>query len=244
MPALSRNPVIKVAERMAQDPEIMCHIDGILIYTLDLFNHPENADKYAVAIAAHIEWTDVCAARDRMMAMVAGREPPPLPEKVPKLFQISKTAPIENSTVPEGLNKNREEQRRLMQERGFMTGTSEQPEYLVRAFLVPENKSLSTFYFTRYINQAMLDEAKTWTKWTDGGATKTDEPADVEYLIKSVLLSNIGPALASRFTHSMFDLRALQDPEFKKVLTIVCTHGKSLEFQYLMPFQMVAPNER
>ena len=184
MPAPSRNPVIKVAERMAQDPEVMCHIDGILIYTLDLFNHPENADKYAVAIAAHIEWTDVFAARERFMAMAAGREPPPLPKKIPKLFQISKTAPIENRSVPEGLNKNREEQRRLLQERGIMTGTSEQPEYLVRAFLVPESKSLSTFYFTRYINQGMLDEAKTWTKWVDGGATKTDEPADVEYLIK------------------------------------------------------------
>lgn len=175
---------------MAQDPEIMCHIDGILIHTLDLFNHPENADKYAVAIAAHIEWTDVSAARERMMAMAAGREPPPLPKKVPKLFQISKTAPIENKSVPEGLDKNREEQRRLLQERGYMNGASEQPEYLVRAFLVPENKSLSTFYFTRYINQAMLDETKTWTKYTDGGMTKTNEPADVEYLIESVPFSN------------------------------------------------------
>ncbi|KAI0732374.1 hypothetical protein C8Q72DRAFT_145848 [Fomitopsis betulina] len=177
--------------------------------TLDLINHPENADKSAVAIAAHIEWTDMSAARERMMAMVSGREPPPLPKKIPKLFQISKTAPIENKSVLEGLDNNREEQRRSLKERGYMNGTSAQPEYLVRAFLVPENKSLSTFYFTRYINQAMLDEAKTWTKWTNDGATKTDEPVDVEYLIK------------------MFDLRALEDPQFNKILSI-----------------MVEPNER
>ncbi|KAH9937669.1 uncharacterized protein B0H18DRAFT_971679 [Fomitopsis serialis] len=203
VPAPSRNPVIKVGERMAQDPDIMCLIDGILIYTLDLINHPENAAEYAVAIAAHIEYTDVFAARQRVMALIAGREPPPLPKKLPKLFQISKTAPIENKSVPEGLNKNREEQKRLLQEKGYMTGTSEKPGYLVRAFLVPENNSVSTFYFTRYINQEMLDEAATWKKYTDNGMTETDEPADTEYLIK------------------MFDLRALEDPEMNKKLTIL-----------------------
>ncbi|KAH9835575.1 uncharacterized protein C8Q71DRAFT_86079 [Rhodofomes roseus] len=203
VPAPGRNPVIKVAERMAQDPDIMCLIDGILIYTLDLIHHPENAANYAVAIAAHVEYTDVFVARQRIMAMMAGREPPPLPKKIPKLFQISKTAMIENKSVPEGLDKNRDEQRRLLQERGYMLDDSEKPEYLVRAFLVPENHSLATFYFTRYINQDMLDEAAKWTKYEDSGMTETTDPADTEYLIK------------------MFDLRALEDPEMNKKLTIM-----------------------
>ncbi|KZT74646.1 hypothetical protein DAEQUDRAFT_806992 [Daedalea quercina L-15889] len=188
---------------MAQDPDIMCLIDGILIYTLDLIHHPENTANYAVAIVAHIEYTDVHAAQKHVMALISGRQPPPLPKKISKLFQISKTARIENKSIPEGLNKNMAEQKRMMQERGYMTGSSEKPEYLVRAFLVPENHTLSTFYFTRYINQDMLNEAATWKKYTDDGMTKTDEPADVEYLIK------------------MFDLRGLEDPEMNKKLSIM-----------------------
>ena len=71
---------------MAQDPQIMCHID-------------------------------VFAARDRMIAMAVGRETPPLPMRIPELFQISKAAPTENGTLPEGLNKKRKERRHLLQER-------------------------------------------------------------------------------------------------------------------------------
>lgn len=171
-----------MAERFANDPDVMCLIDGILIYALDLIHHPENASNYAVAVAGRVESTDVSMAKDHVMALMLGQERPEMPDRIPKLFQIAKAAKIENKFVPEGLERSAAAQKKTYQEYGYLTGESAKPEYLVRAMFVTEKDTPSAIYFARLINQAMLDEAASWKKWANG--TRTDEPTTTEEVIR------------------------------------------------------------
>ncbi len=98
--ASSRPPAIKLVEKMMTDDDLMCHIDGILIKALDLEHHPENAEKYAVALSCHVESTDTKLAASRLVYYMNGQEPPPLPDKIPKLFQISKHALLSGDSIP------------------------------------------------------------------------------------------------------------------------------------------------
>ncbi|KAI1797870.1 hypothetical protein LXA43DRAFT_271414 [Ganoderma leucocontextum] len=90
--AASRPLSIKVAMKMLQDDELMSSVDGIIIKCLDLEHHPENAEKYAVALSCRVESTDTRMTVERIQYYINGRDPPPLPHKLPKLFQIGKAA--------------------------------------------------------------------------------------------------------------------------------------------------------
>ncbi|RPD62957.1 hypothetical protein L226DRAFT_565131 [Lentinus tigrinus ALCF2SS1-7] len=117
--ALTRPPDIKLAERIIANDDIMCHVDGILIKCLDLEHHPENAQKYPVALSCRVELTDAKGAAERISYYIRGEEPPPLPEKLSKLFQIGKAALIPNENVPPTLDETAERQRKTLQEAGL-----------------------------------------------------------------------------------------------------------------------------
>ncbi|TFK89979.1 hypothetical protein K466DRAFT_544256 [Polyporus arcularius HHB13444] len=193
--ALTRPPDIKVAERIVGDDDIMCHVDGILIKCLDLEHHPENAEKYAVALSCRVELTDAKRAADRISYYIRGEEPPPLPEKLPKLFQIGKAALIPNESVPPSLDETVEGQRKILQEAGlFKPGCK---EVMVRCMWVSEQSTWATCYCPRVVTPEMIKVAAGLTH------PHTKEPLTTEDLIK------------------MFDVRALTDPERKKKLSIV-----------------------
>ncbi|KAH9946638.1 hypothetical protein B0H21DRAFT_742474 [Amylocystis lapponica] len=189
--ASSRNPAIKIAERIATDQDIMAQIDGLLISALDLYHHPENAKKYAVALSCQVENTDVHMARDHIMAMLAGRERPPMPDRIPKLFQIGKVARLENKDVPEPLDRIAVEMTGRVKEQGYLTGQSGCQEVLVRAMWVA-NDAISTIYFCRLVTKDMVDEVEGWKKPDEDGEPTEESP--LEDLVK------------------LFDLRALQIP--------------------------------
>ncbi|KII91700.1 hypothetical protein PLICRDRAFT_518142 [Plicaturopsis crispa FD-325 SS-3] len=49
---VSRDPVIKLVEKLHNESEILTWIDAIIVHALDLENHPENAKKYVVRLYA------------------------------------------------------------------------------------------------------------------------------------------------------------------------------------------------
>ena len=133
---VSRPPAIKVAMRMLQDDELMSSVDGIIIKCFDLEHHPENAEMYAAALSCRVESTDTKKAVKCIHYYINGQEPPPLLEKLPKLFQIGKAALIPNDTVPDGLDELSEKLRKVWKGQGLLKPEGE--GIVVRAFWVDE----------------------------------------------------------------------------------------------------------
>ncbi|KAI0639382.1 hypothetical protein C8Q77DRAFT_1152367 [Trametes polyzona] len=72
-------------------------------------------------------------AGNNIRDLIAGREPPPLPGKMPKLFQIGKVALLPNESIPETLNVTGERTQELMKGVGlFKPGSG---HILVRGLL-------------------------------------------------------------------------------------------------------------
>ncbi|KAI0757007.1 hypothetical protein C8Q80DRAFT_1131573 [Daedaleopsis nitida] len=197
--ATSRPYAIKVAEKMIGDDYIMSHIDGILIKALDLENHPENADRYAVGLTCRVESTDTKLASETIMHLLNGQEPPPLPDKVFKLFQIGKHVLLSNEYVPPTLNDVAARQREIWEQCGRLQPGSK--ELVIRALWVSEESKWSTCYFPRLITPEMIDMVAGWKDRDD----LHDEMKSTEGLIK------------------MFDIRALTDPSHKKLTIMVST---------------------
>ncbi|KAI0651836.1 hypothetical protein C8Q79DRAFT_61021 [Trametes meyenii] len=200
-PAPSRDPAIKVAEKIANDDEVMGRIDGIIIKALDLENHPERAETHAVVLSCRVESTDMEMAKERLQYLMSGREPPPLPEKIPKLFQIGKVAVIEGDAIPESLTFTAEGTKKLLRAQGYLEPGSGQS--VVRAMWVSEFSQWTTFYFARPILPEMIQEAAVWKKPLKKNEPPTDKLASTEDLIE---LFNVGAVLV---------------PEFRKKLTIM-----------------------
>ena len=211
--ALTRPPDIKVAERIFADVDIMCHIDGILIKCLDLEHHPENAEKYAVALSCRVELTDTRRAADRISYFMRGEEPPPLPERLPKLFQIGKATLIPNESVPPSLDETVERQRKTLEEAGFFQHGCKQ--IMVRCMWVSEQSKWATCYYPRLVTPKMIQVAAGLTR------PDSDEPMTTEDLIEYTL-SSPGPYdTLLTLLRRLFDVCALADPERNKKLTIV-----------------------
>lgn len=180
--APSRPPSLKVAERIATDDDVMCHIDAMLIKVLDLEHHPERAESDAVLISCRVESTDMKMAKERLTHLLAGREPPPLPAKVPKLFQIGKVALLPNESVPDTLNVTAERTKDLLQEAGlFQPGSG---HILVRGMWVSEECDWATCYFARCITPEMIKEVSSWRKTVEEGEPPSNEPQTLANLIK------------------------------------------------------------
>lgn len=178
----SRPPSIKVAERISADEDVMCRIDGMLIKALDLEHHPENAESNAVIISCRVESVDMKMAKERLMHLLAGREPPPLPEKVPKLFQIGKVVLLPNKSVPDTLNVTAQRTKEMMQGVGlFQPGSG---HILVRGAWVSEECDWATCYFARCITPEMIQEASRWKRSPEEGEPPSVEPMTLDYLIK------------------------------------------------------------
>ncbi|PIL31981.1 hypothetical protein GSI_06685 [Ganoderma sinense ZZ0214-1] len=202
---VSRPPAIKVAMRMLQDDELMSSVDGIIIKCLDLEHHPENAEKYAVALSCRVESTDTKMAVERIQYYIKGQEPPPLPEKLPKLFQIGKVVLIPNDAVPDGLDELSEKLRKLWNGQGLLKPEGE--GIVVRAFWVDEQIAPAVCFCPRPVSQEMIDEVAGWMKPKVDGSGPSNEPMTTEGLIK------------------LFDIRALCEPDYKKKLTIMAPTG-------------------
>ncbi|OBZ78834.1 hypothetical protein A0H81_01155 [Grifola frondosa] len=156
-------------------------------------------------------------AKERMMALMAGREPPPLPEKVPKLFQIGKAVMISNASVPEGLDRIADAMTKQVQEVGYLK--SGEKDLLVRAMWVAEEGSQATLYFCRLITGEMLEEIAGWKQPTEDGEGHLDEPVKTEELIQYVA-AMVGPlqVLNPLGICRAFDWRAFNDPDMKQKL--------------------------
>ncbi len=160
----------------------MCHIDAMLIKVIDLEHHPEHAESNAVFISCRVESTDMKMAQERLTHLLAGREPPPLPDKVPKLFQIGKVALLPNSSVPDTLNVTAERTKELMQGVGLLQPGS--GHILVRGMWVSEECDWATCYFARCITPEMIKEVSSWRKTVEEGEPPSDEPQTLATLIK------------------------------------------------------------
>ena len=97
-----------------------------------------------------------------------------------------------------------------------MTSTSEQTEYLVRLC------SQKPRVCRHSISVTSIRPCRTGRGSGTSGPMAGYDPTDVQCLIKSELLSFRSRTTAPRYAYRMFDLRALQDPEFKTIVTIVC----------------------
>ncbi|THH34085.1 hypothetical protein EUX98_g76 [Antrodiella citrinella] len=174
-PAISRNPVIKIAEKIAFDEGIMTQVDCILVLVLDLIHHPENAKTSGVALAAHVEFTDTMWAKSHIESLISGREPPKLPDMIPKLFQISKAVTIGADIMPKALEEGAALQVQKLRDEGTLT---EEGNILVRALWVDEGNgseiSQSTFYFYRGISRELIEEVASWKGATGGPVTADD----------------------------------------------------------------------
>ncbi|KAL1951960.1 hypothetical protein VTO73DRAFT_1109 [Trametes versicolor] len=199
--APSRPPCLKVAERISTDNDVMCHIDAMLIKVLDLEHHPERAESDAVLMSCRVESTDVEMAKERLTYLLAGREPPPLPAKVPKLFQIGQVTLLPNESVPDTLNVTAERTKEILQGSGlFQPGSG---HILVRGMWVSEKIDWATCYFARCITPEMIKDVSSWRKKGKEGEPPSNEPHTLADLIRR------------------FDLGALYDPEMNKKLTIM-----------------------
>lgn len=233
--ATSRPPALKVAEKMMTDDDIMAQVDGILIKALDLENHPENADAYAAVINCRVELTDTKRAAEHFMHIIDGREPPPIPDRVPKLFQIVRVALLSNEQVPSGLNDVAQKVRGVWQGLGHLQPGSKQ--LLVRVMWVSEESPWATCYSPRLIMPAMIEELAKLKKG-NGKGDHTDEPMDTDRLIKRVdSFVAVSDTLITLTLHRLFDIRALTDPEWKKKLTIV----RGISCNPLRPLLIPAP---
>ncbi len=170
--------------KMLQDDELMSSVDGIIIKCLDLEHHPENAEKYAVALSCRVESTDTRMAVDRIQYYINGQEPPPLPEKIPKLFQIGKAAAILNDAIPDGLNEVSERMRKEWKARGLLKPEGE--GIVVRASWVDEKVRPAVCYCPRLVSQEMINEVAGWMKPMDDGSGPSNQPMTTESLIKYV----------------------------------------------------------
>ncbi|KAI0801283.1 hypothetical protein C8Q74DRAFT_1214922 [Fomes fomentarius] len=187
--APSRPPAIKLVEKMMTDDDLMCHINGILIKALDLEHHPGNAEKYAVALSCHVESTDTNLAASRLVYYMNGKEPPPLPDKIPKLLQISKHALLSGDSIPPALNDVAERQRVLLREHGHLKPGVK--EYLIRDMWVSPESEWATCYWPRLVNQEMINQVASWMVPKDHKEGFTDKPMSTERLIKSVCKSSV-----------------------------------------------------
>ena len=164
--APSRPPSIKLAEKLMADEELMGYVDSILVKALDLEHHPENADKYAVVLSCHVESTDTRLAAERIRYFMNGMEPPPLPAKMPKLFQINKKySLLASDSVPAEFNEATERQRAILHRQGLLKPGSK--EYLIRAMFVTPDSEWAVCYCHRVVNQPMIDEVAEMKKPED-----------------------------------------------------------------------------
>lgn len=180
--APSRPPCLKVAERISTDNDVMCHIDAMLIKVLDLEHHPERAESDAVLMSCRVESTDVEMAKERLTYLLAGREPPPLPAKVPKLFQIGQVTLLPNESVPDTLNVTAERTKEILQGSGlFQPGSG---HILVRGMWVSEKIDWATCYFARCITPEMIKDVSSWRKKGKEGEPPSNEPHTLADLIR------------------------------------------------------------
>jgi len=151
----------------------MAQVDCILVSVLDLIHHPENANTYGVALAAHVEYTDMKWAKNHLQALLSGKEPPGLPEMIPKLFQISKTARIDPDVIPASMERGAVTQIQKLRDEGSL-----RPEDLmVRALWVEGEVTLesqATFYFCRVIPPELIQKVAEWKGETGGPITTKD----------------------------------------------------------------------
>lgn len=138
----SRDPVMKLAERISRDEEVMGWIDAIAAKTLDLLHHPENASKYAVLLYAR-------AVADPGVKSQAS-------SKVPKTLELIKTARLEDAKVPAGLTDTAQGMRASF---GGTGGWGEPLEdwQIIRLAWISEHTPLATVYVARYFNRPMLE---------------------------------------------------------------------------------------
>lgn len=173
---------MKIAQRISSDDEIMSRVDGMLIKALDLEHHPEHAETNAVIISCGVEYTDTSKAASHIMHLLSGREPPPVPDMVPHLFQINTIALLENELVPDTLNVTAERSKGLFREAGLLQPGSGQ--ILVRAAWVSTKCPWATCYFARCITPEMIQEASAWKRPVEEDEPPCDEPMTTEDLIK------------------------------------------------------------
>ena len=172
--------MIKIAERIAGDDNIMAQVDCFLITVLDLIHHPENADTYGVAIAAHVEFTDMKATKIHIEALLAGREPPKLPPMIPKLFQVTKAVRIEPNVMPATMEKDATERIQKLRDNGSLR----KEDILVRALWVEGENTIdshATMFFYRVIAKEQIEQV---AKWRDDEG----QPMTTDTFILCVLL--------------------------------------------------------
>ncbi|KAI0335290.1 hypothetical protein GY45DRAFT_1366864 [Cubamyces sp. BRFM 1775] len=200
-PAPSRPPAIKVAEKITKDDEIMGEIDGILVKAMDLEHHPERADTHAVMLTCRVASVDTKLAMERLQYAMSGREPPPLPPKVPKLFIIVKAALLPNGSVPKTLDDIADKTKAIYRAQGLLKPGS--GDSVIRVVWVAEGTTGAACYCARIVNQALIENVATWKKPDWEGDGYLDEPISTADMIKG------------------YNLMVMATPELKKKLTIM-----------------------
>ena len=139
----SRDPVIKIAERLSLDDEIMGWMECIAATCLDLVNHPENTSKYAVIFLAR-------AVADEPTHSNHGSDQPPV--KSLKTLQIVKASRLPCAFAPPKLNAIAKQGEEGLRQSGAGDGWR-----FIRMLWISEHTKLATLYLARPFNDLQID---------------------------------------------------------------------------------------
>jgi len=137
--AVARDPVVKLAERLIEDSEIMGWVEAMIITCLDLIKNPDNASKYVVLLLARADTVSKTSKTG----------------KVEKLFQITKVSRLRIEDAPPGLNYCGDQMEAALKD--LPKNPSTLNIRAVRAMWQSESSPSALVYFARHVNQPMLD---------------------------------------------------------------------------------------
>jgi len=137
--AISRDPVIKLAERLLGEAQIMGWVDAIIITCLDLVNNPDNASKYFALLLARADTVSKNTETGR----------------VEKLFQITKVSRLRIEDAPRGLKDLGNRMEATL--RDLPKHPSTVNVRAVRALWQSEPNLAGMVCFSRHVNQPALD---------------------------------------------------------------------------------------
>ena len=139
----SRDPVIKIAERLSLDDEVMGWLECIAATCLDLVNYPENTSKYAVIFLAR-------AVADQ--PSLSNHRSGQVPVKSLKTLQIVKATRLPCELAPPKLNEIAKQGEEGMRKSGAGKGWR-----FIRMLWISEHTKLATLYLARPFNDLLLD---------------------------------------------------------------------------------------
>ncbi|KII91705.1 hypothetical protein PLICRDRAFT_518164 [Plicaturopsis crispa FD-325 SS-3] len=139
----SRDPVVKLAERLSlqDEHEILKWIDGVIMQTLDLQHHPENAKIYTVGLRARVT---------PLPTLSAAR--PGEQRSVPKVLQLVDCTLTTDRVPP--LERNAQDVERAVLENFGPEGAKN--IVVVRARWLSESSPWSTVFFPRMYSPEMV----------------------------------------------------------------------------------------